>query len=254
LIACRVCRHAVMIERGTIFQRPSAPLSRWFQVLWEVADRETCITVEQVRQTLGLPTDGAANCCLRSIRHTMGLAEEVPLGGVVELGRTCLDLPGMTLEESSLRKGLVAIAIERAGAAGQLGDTGPVRIQHLARRDTSDGLSFAASAIAGGSEIHTIAWDGYAPLAEAGFQHRIRPPEHVASSGVDHVASLLELWLWTQPDVDWTSLQSHLDEFAFRYNHRSEPGGLIFQRLVTAALRHAEATVTRRGQDLLRSA
>ncbi len=243
-----------MIERGTIFQRPSAPLNRWFQVLWEVADREACMSVEQVRETMGLPTDEAASRCLASIRQTMGLAEQRPLSGVVELGRACLELPGMMLEESWLRKGLVAIAVERTGAAGQLGETGPLRIQHLAGQDTSDGLAFAGTAIELGSEVHTLAWEGYAQLADAGFQHRIRRPEHAASSGVDHVASLLELWLWTQSDVDWSSLQSHLDEFTFRFNHRSEPSGRTFQRLVSCALRQADANLALPGRDLLRSA
>ncbi len=254
LIACRACRHGVMLERGTIFQRPSAPLSRWFRVLWEVADGEACMSVEQVRQTLRLATDQAAAGCLASIRDTMGLAEGRPLGGVVELGRACLELPGMVLEESSLQKGLVAIAVERAGAAGQLGETGPLRIQHLAGRDTRDGLAFASRAIEPGSEVHTLAWDGYARLADAGFKHRIRRPEHAGASGVDHVASLLELWLWTQPDVDWNSLQAHFDEFTFRFNHRSEPSGSIFQRLVVTALQHGDAKVAAAVRELLRSA
>jgi len=49
------------------------------------------------------------------------------------------------------------------------------------------------------------------------------------------------MWLWTQPDVDWDNLQAHLDEFTFRHNHRSEPTGAVFQRLVLAALRQSDS-------------
>ncbi len=253
LMACRACQHAVMVERGTIFQRPSAPLHRWFDLLWEVADGEACMNITQVRQTLRLHSDEAAATCLRAIRELMGLDQRWPLAGVVELGRACLDLPGMVLDESSLLKGLVAIAIEREGSEGQLGEIGPLRIRHLAKRDTSDGLAFAGSAIAPGSEVRTIAWQGYEPLAGAGYRHRIRPPEHAASAGIDHTASLLELWLWAQPGVDWANLQGHLDEFAFRFNHRFQPCGAVFQRLLLTALSQGNTKVVG-GDELLRSA
>jgi len=241
LLACRACQHAVMIERGTIFQRPSAPLHRWFEVLWEVAGGESCITIEQVKETLGIAGDDAAVACLRSVRELMGQVHRRPLSGVVELGRACLELPGMVIEESWLLKGLVAIAVEREGSEGQLGAIGPLRVQHLAQHNTSDGLAFAAAVIAPGAEVHTIAWKGYERLADAGYRHHIRPPEHAASAGIDHTASLLEMWLWTQPDVDWDNLQAHLDEFTFRHNHRSEPTGAVFQRLVLAALRQSDS-------------
>lgn len=254
LMACRSCQHAVMIERGTLFQRPSAPLHRWFALLWEVANGEACMNVTQVRETLGLNSDAAAADCLRSIREVMGLDQQRPLGGVVELGRACLELPGMVLDESWLLKGLVAIAIEREGSEGQLGEIGPLRIHHLAKRDTSDGGAFAADAIEAGSEVRTIAWKGYERLADAGYRHRIRPPEHAASAGIDHTASLLELWLWTQPAVDWDDLQGHLDEFTFRFNHRSESCGAVFQRLLVIALSQGDTTAAVGRDELLRSA
>ncbi|MBW2454074.1 MAG: IS1595 family transposase [Deltaproteobacteria bacterium] len=254
LMACRACQHAVMIERGTILQRPSAPLHRWFALLWEVADGGACMNVAHVREILGLNSDEAAAACLRSIRELMGLDQRGPLGGVVELGRACLELPGMVLDESSLLKGLVAIAIEQEGSEGQLGEVGPLRIQHLAKRDTSDGLAFAASAITAGSEVRTIAWNGYERLADAGYRHRIRPAEHAASAGIDHSASLLEMWLWTQPDVDWNNLQGHLDEFTFRFNHRFQSCGAVFQRLLVTALNQGDTRVAVGRDELLRSA
>jgi hypothetical protein len=225
-----------MLERGTLFQRPSAPLHRWFALLWELADGESCVSVEQVQATLALNNPATATRCLRAVRELMALDQRRPLDGVVELGRACLEVPGMVMDESSLLKGLVAIAIQRVGTEGQLGEIGPLRIQHLAKRDTQDGLAFAAAAIAPGSEIHTIDWSGYERLADVGYHHRIRRPEHAASAGIDHTASLIELWLWTQPAVDWDNLQGHLDEFTFRFNRRAEPRGAVFNRLVVTAL------------------
>jgi hypothetical protein len=96
-----------------------------------------------------------------------------------------------------------------------------------------------------GSVLYTDGWKGYAGLTGAGFIHEPNvqlgsgTPAHISMPRVHRVASLLKRWLLGthQGGVRMRQLDFYLDEFVFRYNHRSSGSrGVLFHRLIHQAV------------------
>jgi len=80
-----------------------------------------------------------------------------------------------------------------------------------------------------GSEILTDGWGGYNSLTEHRYLHGRTvlsdsgDPAHVAMPGVHRIAALLKRWLLGihQGAVSRKHLDYYLDEYTFRFNHRT---------------------------------
>ena len=84
------------------------------------------------------------------------------------------------------------------------------------------------------SSIFTDEWPAYAGLEFTYRHHRIRHSEEVYVSGNVHTQTIEGFFsnlkrgiAGTYHSVSTQHLQSYLDEYAFRYNHRDEPGGMF---------------------------
>lgn len=93
------------------------------------------------------------------------------------------------------------------------------------------------------SEVRTDGWDGYNKLSSSGYRHKII--RKTADMGenllplANLVASLLKRWLQGthQGSPRASHLDYYLDEFVFRFNHRtSRSRGLLFYRLIEQAV------------------
>lgn len=100
---------------------------------------------------------------------------------------------------------------------------------------------FVCDMVAPGSTVLTDGWSGYSRLSQCGYIHKRTivsssgDPAHVAMPGVHRIASLLKRWILGthQGSVSDVHLQSHLEEFTFRFNRRtSRSHGLVFRRLL----------------------
>ena len=106
-------------------------------------------------------------------------------------------------------------------------------------------VGFMSEVVQPGSIVETDRWAGYAPLKEAGFDHRVTllcsspDPPHVAMPHVYRVAALLERWILGtyHGGISTAHLPSYLDEFTFRFNRRTARArGLLFYRLLSHAV------------------
>ena len=85
------------------------------------------------------------------------------------------------------------------------------------------------------STVYTDDWGAYDRLNRQGFQHsRVSHTQGVYVSGDVHTNTIEGFWATlkgglrgTYHGVSTTHLQSYLDEYAFRYNHRDAPGGMF---------------------------
>ena len=109
---------------------------------------------------------------------------------------------------------------------------------------------FVTGHVRPGATVITDAWMGYHGLAGLGYVHRRRSQRAARARGEDpgkllpavhRVASLAKRWLLGthQGSAEEAHLQSHLDEFTFRFNRRrSRSRGLVFYRLLELAAGH----------------
>ncbi len=216
LIACVRCRQPVQLTAGTIFHGSCVPLKRWLSLMWEMTARDG-VDLERAKALLGVSEDAVAREHLGRVRQAMARPSlDNPLGGVVTLSVARLVVDDMPR--------VVALAIQDGG------DRARVRLRHLRRVKSGALLRFAQEVIEPGTQVRTSGLRGFAELEKAGFAHRV-----VASPEPQRLSSLLELWLWSRVPSGERLLQPYLDEFAFRYDRRVYPPGLLFYRLALLA-------------------
>lgn len=220
-------------------------LRLWFWAAYLVATHTPGISAKQLQRQLGLSRYETAWLILQKLRRAMVAPEREPLRGEVEVDEGFVG--GRNPERRSGRdrigKRLVAVAVEVRGQ-------GSGRLRLATVPDASGGSlgGFVADNVSKGAVIHTDGWNGYAPLAGLGFDHRpiaqrwrtqdrqvILPRAHRALSN-------LKTWLQgTHRGVSPQHLPVYLDEFVFRHNRRRTPMA-AFQTLLGLGALHEPTT------------
>ncbi|MGA2513425.1 MAG: IS1595 family transposase [Candidatus Limnocylindrales bacterium] len=214
LYRCAACARGSSVTAGTIFAGSRKPLRLWFEALWALAGDDG-VSAEAVRVDLGLGSYQTAWAWLHKLRRTMTDPAPERLAGTVELASIPL---------WSVERGAATVAI--AAEVGR-GETGRIRISRLPDDRPAAIERFAAQAVAAGATLRT-----YRRYPETAFPFETGLPEF------ERVASRLKEWC-TQTHsgaIRARQLDFYLAEFAFRYNHRAEPQGLRFYRLLQGAL------------------
>jgi transposase-like protein len=134
-------------------------------------------------------------------------------------------------------KAIIAIAVEIYHPKG----FGLIRVKRV-RNVSSAGLTpFVCQAIEPKSTVHTAGWKGYNDLPKHGYKREVTvlaasdDAAHIVMPGMPRIASLLKRWLpgTHQGAVSNRHLDYYLDEYTFRFNHRTSTSrGLLFHRLL----------------------
>jgi ribosomal protein L37AE/L43A len=234
LYRCADCGRQTAPTAGTIFAGSRKPLSVWFEALWALASAEG-VSAEALREDLDLGSYQTAWAWLHKLRRTMAEPESDCLSGVVEVDVfVLLGIEG-GMRRDPARAVFVAIAAEVVG-----GETGRLRLARLPNDGPLAIGRFAAQAVAPGARLRAprelrpgLTALGYRcdPLPE-------RAGRYVELPYVGDVARQLEKWCSATHGsaIRARQLDFYLAEFAFRFNHRAEPHGLRFYRLLAAAL------------------
>lgn len=241
---CTSCSRRTSVTAGTLFHRSRSPLTTWFEAIWFVTSSKEELPASALQQHLGLASYEQAWSWMHMMRRAMVRPEGELLGGPgvehVEvdeafLGGVTRDLPGATTLEVPL-----LIAVERLGPRR----LGRVRLETTRHPGTLEALHFAARATAPGALIATDGSPKFRRLALMGFEQTCVPGfEEPAAGrvlpGPRQIA--LQLNRWTigtmRYGVRERHLASYLDEFMFRFNHRTAPSrGLPFFRLMEQAV------------------
>lgn len=254
-LICPACRHQASVSAGTIFDKTRTPLTAWFAAAWYVTNQKHGVSALGLRRVLGLGSYQTAWTMLHKLRRAMVRPDRDRLSGDVEADETYVGGPEPGLRGRQTRKkAIVAIAVEIPQPKG----FGRARLRRIPDVSGESLLSFVQEAVEPGSVVHTDGWRGYNGLPEAGYTREKTvlsdsgDPAHVSMPAVHRVASLLKRWLLGthQGSVGPQQLDYYLDEFTFRFNHRtSRSRGMLFYRLLEQAVVTDPATyglITRR--------
>lgn len=226
--SCDVCGHHVHPTAGTIYHKSTTPLRSWFYATFLMAQTRTGISAKQLERELGV-TYKTAWRIFTQIRKLM--AEDVePLGGQVEADETYVGGKDRNRHVS-----------KRSGSRGR-GDTGKTIVAGIVQRKGHIVAKVAPNVSADtllpnimahvmpASTVFTDELSGYNGLGAAGYNHeRVHHAAKVYVSGTAHTNTIEGFWSLSKRGIDGVHhvvgaeyLQSYMNEYAWRWNHRDD--------------------------------
>jgi len=227
--SCEFCGMGVAPTSGTIFHKSDTPLRSWFHAIFLMSSTKTGISAKQLQRELGV-TYKTAWRMFKQIRKLMN--ENIdPLNGHIEVDETY-------------------IGGKRAGKRGR-GAAGKTAVMGLTERQgkaiikvvpdvkTRTLLPMIWKNIISNSTVFTDELPSYNHVAKLGYTHKV--VQHAAKQyvcGIAHVNTVESLWSTIKRGIDGVNhsvsplhLQSYLDSYVYRYNHRKD-GAPIFLSLL----------------------
>jgi transposase-like protein len=228
---CDYCGYQLSPTAGTILHKSATPLRYWFYATYLLASTKTGISAKQLQRELGV-TYKTAWRMFTQIRKLM--AEGVdPLSGHVEVDETLIGgkktgKRGRGAEGKTIVMGMV----ERNGKA-------ITRVIPDVKSTTLLPLIEKNVAKENMTVVYTDEFPSYNKVEKLGYAHRI--VQHSAKqyvAGIAHVNTCEALWSTIKRGIDGVNhhvnplyLQSYLDSYVFRYNHRSDETPMFWNLL-----------------------
>lgn len=205
--------------KGTIFEKSDTPLVKWFYALYLFSTHKNGVPAKTLERELKVTYKTAWRMArqIRTLMHETG-----KLSGIIEADETQLG------HVKGAEK-------KRAMVVGALSRTGQVRTKAIADKSEFSIVPFMESTIRKGSTVITDSGGAYRTMRK--FNHvAINKAKEGYARGMIHTNSIEGFWSKFKRSVHGSyhsisekHLQSYLDEFSFRYNHRKEP---MFEKLL----------------------
>jgi transposase-like protein len=227
---------------GTIFEHSSTSLHLWFEAIYLMSSTRCGVSAKHLERELGV-TYKTAWRMFHQIRKL--LVEDSHLEGVVEVDETFIG--GKAKHpfrgRSTTKKAAVFGMVERGGrvVAKVVPHTGNLAL-----------LPHITARVLPNTMIYSDEWTPYNQLGKMGYQHRrIHHLAKVYVNGDVHTNTIEGFWSLLKRGIGGAHhavsrkyLQTYLDEFCFRYNHRSDerPMFLAFLENVRTASALASGT------------
>jgi transposase-like protein len=222
---CSACGLHVHPTAGTIFHKSSTSLHLWFYALYLITSTRCGISAKQLERELGV-TYKTAWRMFNVIRNSLMAEDGVTLSGEVEMDETYLN-PKRRLSQPvgqsgrSLRERVIVGAVERQGpvVANFVGSATSAEVDEIVRLH-----------VLPETMVYTDQSVIYNYLDGQGSRHQHRRVNHSAGVYVDgpvHTQSIEGFWSLVKSGLRGTYhsvsskwLQSYLNEYTWRYNHR----------------------------------
>ena len=217
--SCSRCGHHVHPMAGTIYEDSRTPLKLWFYATYLMAQTRCGISAKQLQREIGV-TYKTAWRMFRQIRTL--LSEPVaPMSGQVEVDETYI---------GGKRKGRIGRGIDKAPVVGMVQRGGRVVARATPDVTRATVLPLIRQHVVPRTTVYTDEYRTYDTLPSHGYSHRrIAHSLKVYVQGDVHTNTLEGFWSLVKRGIDGVYhavsekyLQSYLNEYTFRYNHRSD--------------------------------
>ncbi len=241
--SCDTCGHHIHPLAGTIFKKSSTSLHLWFYAMYLMTSTRCGISAKQIERELGVGYKTAWRMTNLIRTHLMAQDDSEPLTGAVEADETWYGgkpkasmTRGMTIPEvqrwaKARKTGIVAI-VERGGNVRAYVEPREGALETVRRH------------VDAGATVYTDEWAGYWKLHTTHPDHHmINHTERVYASGEVHTQTIEGFFgnvkngiagNYHGVSVKW--LQSYLNEYTWRYNHRRRDGRSMFSELLRRAV------------------
>jgi transposase len=237
--SCQYCGHHVYPTAGTIFHKSTVSLQLWFFAIYLMSSTRCGISAKQLEREIGV-TYKTAHRMFKKIRMLLSDENGEMLSGDVEVDETAGGAKRVRAGDS--RRGLAYVKREqRPTIWGAVERGGRVRAKVVKSRGTLDVEQPIYTHVLPSSMIFTDEWLGYnqARLSRHYRGHkRIRHEDRVYVDGnvhtqtIDGFFGLLKTGIrGVYHSVSSRWLQSYLDEYTWRYNHRDDARPMFWTML-----------------------
>ena len=227
--SCQFCGHQVYPTAGTIFHKSTTNLQMWFWAIFLMSSTRCGISAKQLEREIGVsyPT---AHRMFKQIRTLLSQDGDL-LSGKVEVDETA---GGGRVRASDTAKGRAHVrrkVANRPTIWGAVERGGQIRAKVVKSRGTLDVERSIYTHVLPSSMIFTDEWKGYTHRIARDYagHHRIRHESHVYVDGDVHTNTIEGFFglfkngiRGVYHAVSERYLQSYLDEYAWRYNHRAD--------------------------------
>jgi len=220
--SCEFCGRGISPTAGTIFHKSDTPLRSWFHAIFLMSSTKTGISAKQLQRELGV-TYKTAWRIFKQIRKLM--SENIDsLTGEVEVDETYFGgkRPGKRGRGAS-GKTVVMGMVERNGNA-------ITKVVPDVKSKTLLPMIEAKVAKEGKTVVFTDELPSYNRIERLGYAHEI--VQHAAKQyvrGIAHVNTVEAIWGTIKRGISGVNhsvsplhLQSYLDSYIYRYNHRRD--------------------------------
>jgi transposase len=241
-LACQTCGHHEYPLAGTIFERSSTSLRLWFHGFFLMSQTRCGISAKQLERELGV-TYKCAWRMFNRIRSVLADDDSTPLSGAVEMDETYVGGKPRGREVRAMARtglgpmqaGQAAARAKKTTVFGMVERGGKVVARVVPSEWQASAFEQVEARVLPASIIYTDEAAAYTPLGAKGYYHRrINHSAKVYVDGDIHTNTIEGFWstvkgglrgVYHSVSAKW--LQSYLDEYSFRYNHRSDEAGMF---------------------------
>lgn len=231
---CKDCGNQIHPLANTIFHKSSTPLRDWFYVIYLFSVSKNGVSAKEIERHLGVTYKTA----WRIAKHvrTLMLQSTSPLTGVVETDETYI---------GGRQRGKNITVQDKAVVFGMVERGGNVKAEHVRSAGARVLLPRIHSSIASGTVVYSDQARVYQTLHRVGYYHD-SVNHSIGEYGRDdvHTNTIEGFWGQLKRSIDGTYhcvsrkyLQLYLNEFVYRYNHRTAP---VFPVLIATAARRVK--------------
>jgi len=218
--SCDRCGHHEHPMAGTIFQDTRTPLRTWFHAVFLMASTRCGISAKQLEREIGV-TYKTAWRMFNRIRSLLN-EDDGQLGGTVEIDHTYIGG-----RRSGKGRGYIG---NKTAVFGAVERKGRVKTAHVDTVRSKVNSRLIRKHVMASALVYTDEGREFAGLGQRGYQHqRIQHEAKVYVRGDVHTNTIEGFWSLVKRGISGVyhavsqkHLQSDLDEYGFRYSHRSD--------------------------------
>lgn len=218
--SCDRCGHHEHPMAGTIFQDTRTPLRLWFHAVYLMTSTRCGISAKQLERETGV-TYKTAWRMFNKIRSLLD-EDDGPVGGTVEIDQTYIG--GCRSGKGRGYRG------NKATVLGVVQRRGRVKATKVDSVKIAEIMPIIRERVLSSATIYTDEGTEFQGLRKRGYQHRrIHHASRVYVRGDVHTNTIEGFWMLLKRgisgvyhSVSHKHLQSYLNEYSFRYNHRDD--------------------------------
>jgi len=218
--ACNVCRYQISPLAGTIFHKSPTSLKMWFEAIYEMSTTRNGYPAKELQRKTGVTYKTA----WRMLKRIRSMLDEQPslFSGEVEIDETYV---------GGVRHGVRGRgALGKTAVMGIVQRDGKVKASVVPNVKRSTIVPMVNESVARDATLYTDEFPSYDHFAKIGFNHhRICHQAKQYASGRVHTNNIEGFWSLVKRGISGVyhsvspkHLQSYLNEYAFRYNHRND--------------------------------
>lgn len=232
---CKDCGNQVHPLSGTIFHKSSTSLRDWFYVIYLFSVAKNGVSAKEIERHLGV-TYKTAWRIAKQVRELMQQTGN-PLSGIAEVDETYIG-------GKHRRKGMFDNKTAVIGIVEKKKNSGQIKAIATKQADATVALPFLRSSVTIGTVVHSDVSRIYTRVRRQ-FNHEFvnHSKLEYVRAGV-HTNTIEGFWGQLKRSIDGTYhcvspkyLQSYVNEFVYRYNHRQNP---VFLVLIASAARRVQ--------------